>query len=317
MYSLRLLWLTCLSGVALCADYIDVHPAALGPWFTGPLLTPSAYTIPNGHYNIQPYLNVDNSFGVFNRHWHTVRFPETVSNINFQCFFQMGITPFMDFTITPTFFYNYVGDEESSWRFGDLYAEVGFQLIRQIGNKGFSAKFAFGELFPTGVYQHLNPNKLGTDSSGGGTFATTFKLVFSRRWNTYSFHYLAVRMSMASILSPQLAVHGLNSYGGDRTTRGRVFPGTTFPLLFGFEYNLTQNWVLALDIANALVLKTKFKGETILPVGSDWGYSLSFAPAIEYNYSAQVGLIAGVWFSAVGKNSSDFINYLISLNWYI
>ena len=317
MGSLRLLWLTCLSGVALCADYIDFHPAASGPWFTGPLLTASAFTIPNGHYNIQPYLYANNNFGLFNRHWHTVRFPEAASNINLECYLQMGITPFMDFTIAPSFFYNYVGDEESSWRFGDLYTEVSFQLAQQKGDKGFTAKFAIGELFPTGVYQHLNPNKLGTDSSGGGTFATTFQFIFSRRWNTYTFHYLAARMSMACTLSPQLAVHGLNSYGGDRTTRGRVFPGTLFPLLFGFEYNMTQNWVLALDVANALRLKTKFRGETIFPVGWDWAYSLSFAPAIEYNYSAEVGLIAGVWFSALGKNSFNFLNYVVSLNWYI
>ena len=316
MLKVRLLWLAVFSCAVVRADYINFHPAAEGPWFTGPLLTSSAFTIPKGHYNVQPYLYVDNAFGVYNKHWHEVRFPETSSNICMQVWAQIGVNSFMDFTIAPTFFYNYVGDV-SSWRFGDLYTEVGFQLTTQTGNKGFTAKVAFGELFPTGVYQHLKASKLGTDFSGGGTFATTFKLAMSRRWNPYTFHYFASRMSLACTLSPQVPIHGLNSYGGDRFTRGRVFPGTQFPLLFGFEYNMTQNWVLALDISNTLTLKTKFRGETTFPVGWDWSYSLSLAPAIEYNFSQSVGIIGGVWFTALGKDSSKFINYVVSLNWYI
>ncbi len=314
---LRLFWLILLSSVALRGDYINIHPAVLGPWFTGTLLTESAFTIPNGHYNVEPYLLVDNSFGLFNKHWQKKRFLETLSNINLELWLQTGLTNFMDFTIAPSFFYNYAGDEESSWRFGDLYTELGFQLCRQLSNKGFTAKLALGELFPTGVYQRLNPEKLGTDFSGGGTYATAFKFVISRHWNVYTLHYLAARMSLTSILSSRVAVHGLSVYGGDKTTKGHVFPGTSFPLLLGFEYNMTQNWVLALDIANVLTLKTKFRGETILPVGWGSAYSLSFAPAIEYNYSANVGLIAGVWLSALGKNSLNFINYVVALNWYI
>ena len=313
---MRLLWLGILSLGVLGADYIDFQPAAKGPWFTGPLLTPSAFTIPVGHSNLQPYLYVDNTSGLFNKHWNKIKFPDTVSDICLQFYTQVGINSFMDFTITPTFFYNYVGDD-SYWRFGDLYTEVGFQLCQQVDTKGFTAKFAFGELFPTGVYQFLKVGKFKTDSSGGGTFQTTFKMVFSRRWNPYSFHYLAARMSISGVLSPQVAVHGANAYGGDNGTRGTVFPGTSFPLFMGFEYNMTRNWVLALDIANTLTLKTKFKGHTTFPVGWGWAYSLSFAPAIEYNFNQNVGLIWGVWFTGPGRNSQSFINYILSLNWYI
>ncbi len=312
---MRFLALAIFGFGSIFADYLDIAKPAKGPWFTGPLLTPSAYTIPKGHFGFQPYLLVDNIPSVFNEHWHSVRLPKTDSSISFRFLAKFGLSSFMDLTIAPSFFYNYVG-EESSWRFGDLYTEIAFQLAAQSTLKGFSAKFAIGEIFPTGVYQHLNPSLLGTDASGDGSFTTTLKLVLSKRWNPYSIHYLQATISTACWLSSKVDVYGLNSYGGGASTAGRVLPGFYFPFLLGFEYNLTQNWVLALDVANSIKLKTRFKGYTEHPVGLGFAYALSLAPAIEYNFSDDIGLIGGVWFSCKGLRRPDHFNYVISLNWY-
>lgn len=305
---------------SIFADYIDVEPPQKDPWFTGPLITPSAYTIPFGHYNIQPYLLVDNNVGFYNSDWNSKRLPATASNINLQIQLRMGLNSFMDFSITPSFFYNYLEDA-SSFRFGDLLTAVSFQLTAQgdpNNQKGFSTRVYIAELFPLGAYQHLKSDKLRTDSAGSGSFVTTFGFVFSKRWNLYSFHFLQFQLNANYSLYSQVPVHGFNYYGGDKKTSGTVFPGSSFPLLCSFEYNLTQNWGLALDIVNNLSLKTKFKGKTTIPVGiPHTQYNLSFAPAIEYNYSNNVGLIAGVWFSAIGRYTFDFINYTIALNWYI
>ncbi len=312
---MRYLALAIVCITSACADYLDITPAIKGPWFTGPLLTPSAYTIPEGHFNIQPYIFVDNIPSVFNEHWHSVRLKKTFSDINLQVVGKFGLSSFMDLTIIPSFFYNYVGDE-SSWRFGDLFIGTSFQLFAQSTLKGFTAKVGIAEVFPTGVYEHLNPKLLGTDASGDGTFSTIFKFVLSKRWNPYSIHYLQASMSTSWWLSSKVEVHGLNSYGGGEKTIGRVLPGAFFPLLLGFEYNLTQNWVLALDIANTIKLKTKFKGYTEYPVGLGFAYSLTVAPAIEYNFSDAVGLIGGVWVSLKGRNARNHLNYVLSLNWY-
>jgi hypothetical protein len=305
---------------SLFADYIDVHPPQKDPWFTGPLLTPSAYTIPKGHYNIEPYLFVNNNFSFYNSDWRAKRLPATASTINLQIQFRMGLNSFMDFTLTPSFFYNYIEDA-SSFRFGDLYTELSFQLTAQGGTQnqnGFSSKVYLGELFPLGAYQHLKLDKLRTDIAGGGSFVTTFGFVFSKRWNVYSYHFLQFQLNGNYSLFSQVPVHGLNFYGGDRKTSGTVFPGSSFPFLCSFEYNLTQNLGLALDIVNNIALKTKFKGKTTIPVGiPHTKYNLSLAPAIEYNYSENVGLIAGVWFSAIGRYTFSFTNYTIALNWYV
>jgi hypothetical protein len=41
----------------------------------------------------------------------------------------------------------------------------------------------------------------------------------------------------------------------------------------------------------------------------------SLAPAIEYNWSEKLGLIAGCWLTIAGKNSRKFTSGVIALNY--
>ena len=205
-------------------------PVPEGPWLTGPLLTPSPSIVPTGHFNFEPYLFINNTYGLYNNHWQLQRFPQTASNINLQAFTQIGLNSWMDLSILPQFFYSYVGDE-SRWRFGDLLMGLDFQLTRgRHSEKVPSVKFTINELFPTGSYQHLKDYALGTDSAGGGTFATTFQFTFGYHWRLSEsryLYYLATRWSAGVTLFTPVSVHGLNAYGGDDTTSGRVLHGTT------------------------------------------------------------------------------------------
>jgi hypothetical protein len=300
----------------LFSEFINIEAGAEGPWFTGTLLTPSPFTIPNGHSNVSPYLVVTDPKGKAETNSEYPDLIDRVSSINLLFFGQTGLSDRLDFTLVPNFAYNYSGNE-STWVFGDLYSELGIQITRQGENAGYTTKFAIGEMFPTGTYQHLKPQKYQTDFSGTGSFSTFFKFCFGKRWFIYNQHYLAFRMEAGSILNTQVRVFGYNTYGGDETTKGRVFPGPVFPLLMGFEYNLTRNWALALDIATEYSLPVRFKGVTRRSVGTGSTYSLSFAPAIEYNFSSDIGLIAGVWVAAYRHNLPYFINYVASLSWYI
>ena len=288
------------------------------PWLTGPILCPSAHTIPGGHYNLEPYLYVNDNIGFLNNHWHLQRYAEPRSNINMQFVTQMGINSWWDFQFTPQFFYNYY-ETQDTWRFGDLVMATGFQLLNQNDREGIPAlKFQIGEVFPTGMYQNLFADKLSTDASGGGSFVTKLSLIVSRLWHFSGVHFLSGRFHVGVGLPSKVRVNGINSYGGDPTTVGTVKPGKSFNSVLGLEYTLTQNWALALDVAAGLTGKTSFSGTTVSPVGNNQlNFQLSLAPAFEYNASEKVGLIAGVWFTALGVNSNDFINAVIALNWYI
>src|SRR5579872_3298514 len=65
-------------------------PTVPGPWFTGPLLAPSALTIPPGHYNIEPYIYINANTGHYDHNWKRVKV-ETFWVNEFQPSLQFGI----------------------------------------------------------------------------------------------------------------------------------------------------------------------------------------------------------------------------------
>nr|NGX30574.1 hypothetical protein [Candidatus Anoxychlamydiales bacterium] len=67
--------------------------------------------------------------------------------------------------------------------------------------------------------------------------------------------------------------------------------------------------------------RSTFKGinGTILgfpaPVGTRSKDVLSLAPAIEYNFSQNLSLISGAWFSVRGRNTANFATGIITLTY--
>ncbi len=285
------------------------------PWLTGPLLTPSGHVVPVGHYNIEPYFYATNIVGSYDRHWQAHSLPSAWKN-NLQIPVQIGITDTIDFAFTPQGFYNYTRDAHT-FNLGDLSLEIDYQLYKNETTTWTPAlKLSLEETFPTGRYQRLNPAKRGTDAIGLGAYTTTVGLTFSALKHVIRKHYLSLRASASYSMAPPVHVTRLNSYGGDKTTKGKVRPGNSLATLVGLEFSLNHNWVLAFDAMNAYTNKTHFSGKTTAPVGSASSNQISFAPAIEYNFNQKAGLIAGVWFSAFGRNSSDFVSYVIAYNYY-
>lgn len=290
----------------------------IGPILTGPLLTPAANTIPQGHYNVEAYIFVTTFTGNYNSKGRLQKISPRPQTINLIVFTQIGLNSFMDFEFAPQFLFNSVEDVDS-WRFGDFFLSLDLQLIRERDDKGVPAlKFFIEQFLPTGTYHHLREENLGTDIGGRGTFATTFGFVASYLWRFKAPHFLAARGSISYQVATNVNVHGVNAFGGDPTTVGRVFPGDFFQIVTGFEYTLTRCWALALDLQLNVLLRTKFCGTTKVPVGRDnTSIQFSMAPALEYNYSPHVGLIGGVWFTAAGKNAPSFVSGVFAINIYI
>lgn len=290
----------------------------IGPILVGPLLSPSGETLPSGHIDVEPILFVNTYTGFYDNNWHFNRLPGVNESINFFLFTQYGLNSFMDFTFMPQLNYNSF-QEGNAATFGDLFWDFGVQLIHQNRGKGFPGiKFILGQIVPTGKFDELDPKKFFADAGGGGCFNTLFALVASYVWNLGHPRYLVGRLSVGYWLASHAKVRGLNTYGGDRTTNGTVHPGDTFQVLMGLEHSLTRYWGVTIDIDSELIFPTKFKGCTHLPVGIDaMAYQLSIAPAIEYNYSHNLGAIFGVWFSIIGRNENAFVSGVIAINFYL
>lgn len=295
------------------------------PWLTGPLFSPSAVTIPKGHANYEPYLFVNNNIAYWNNHWK-IQGAKQVDNVNLQIALQFGLNDFMDITIGPQGYYSYVGNQDS-FEFGDLLVGLGFQLCRE-GKKWYEAavKLAIKELFPTGKYSGLNPLKNGTDSAGGGSFQSGLAFTFAKLYHLCEEHFLATRLNFTVTIPSSVKVSGFNTYGGGYGTSGRVQPGTTLLAILGLEYTLNQHWALALDLQNLYSTKTFFSGSAgtttdggaiAATTGHPTANVFSVAPAIEYNYNANVGVIAGAWVGIAGRNTPQFASAVVAVNIYV
>ncbi len=287
-----------------------------GPWFTGPLLTPSPMIVLPGYYNIEPYIFYDNNIGFYDTNWSSHSLNTTSGFVNFLASIEIGLLPFMDIAIYPQFRYNF-NDDASTWCFEDFSVLLSFQLSHfKINSWVPCARFSIGESFPSGKYQHLNPAKKKTDIGGDGIFNTTFYMLLGHLWHFGGCHYLADRIAIGLGIPSNVHVSGFNFYGGNSKTEGTIYPGIEQSLYLGFEYNLTENWALALDLASQFQACTSFKGNTGgAVIGFDsYSYAFSLAPAIEYNFNAYAGIIAGVWFTAAGHNTPNFVNAMIAFN---
>ena len=293
-----------------------------GPWFTGPLISPSAQSVPFGYTNIEPYFFATVITGRYDEKWKAISEPNFYSYV-WQVVWQLGLTEFMDFFASPTVFYNRTRGESSA-EFGDLSLGFDFQVVQESpANYLPSVKFSLRENFPTGRYNRLNAKKKGTDVSGTGAYTTSFALAVGRLFKLSHVNYLNVRVASVYSIPTHVHVHNLSAYGGGLGTRGKVNVGNALSNFFAFELSLSRNWVFSADLTAFYTNKSKFHGNKgfIAPhvpakVGFHSSSQYSTAPAIEYNWSAQLGMIAGVWFTFAGRNTSRFTSGVIALNYY-
>ena len=292
------------------------------PWLTGPLIAPTGTAIAYGSFEIESYVYCTTNVGAYDKEWRVVSAPHNFFSLNpqFLCFF--GLTPWMDININPQFFYNTVSNQNSV-QFGDLIAALDFQLLDAAATPYFPGiKLAIRESFPTGNFQRLNPKKLLTDLAGSGSFETTFNLVLYKAYHLWGHHFISTTYSAAYTLTSPVHVHGFNAYGGGFGTDGRALPGNSFQGIISFEYSFDQNWAIALDNVYTHTDATQFCGtagtaSTGAPasVGTPSSEQISFAPALEYNFSEHFGICAGCWFTAWGRNSAQFRSGVVNFDY--
>lgn len=290
----------------------------LSPWYTGPLITPSATMMPPGNGNTQPYLFLIDNYAAYNEDRKSIKLKSHLVQLQVAANLLTGVTDNFDINVTAQGFGNWQFDH-SGGGYGDMGITGGFLIYKQ--TRYFpAAKLTIGETFPTGQYKRLD--RFGLNSTGGGAFATQFGLAFSKVILYTTKHPMNLRFFMGYKLSTTVDVRGFNSYGGGYECKGRVRPGNSFSVDFGYEVSFTQKWVGALDIAYSCTNKTKFHGNpgkladgTPSSVGKGYSDNLSLAPAIEYNFNQNLGLIGGAWFSVYGRNSVNFAAGVISISY--
>jgi len=302
--------------------YEPVHENILPPWLTGPLLAPASVVVPIGDVNIEPYLFAQAFTGEYNSDWKAVESPTLWMNY-LEPLTYVGLTEWMDLALLPTLFWNY-SHHEASWQFGDLTIALDFQLYAsKPGSAIPNVKLTLREIIPTGKYRNLDPKKKGTDIGGAGSWDSAVALVLGHIYHIAHAYYFDYRLYLNYDIPAPVRLKGFNTYGGGFGTNARLIPPQHFTADLGLQLTLTQNWALALDFVARFSGKTRFSGKvgtapdgSPASLGRGFQVQYSLAPAIEYNWSAYIGVIAGAWFTVAGKNASEFTSGVIAANFY-
>jgi hypothetical protein len=304
---------------SLLADEQETHEIALppdiSPWFTGPLLTRSAYTVAPPHWSLQPYLYYTVFTGTYDAEWKSHSAPNFYTT-TLQIQIKRGLAEGFDIQFFPQIIYNETLSR-GYCNVGDLPVGFGIRLLDSTLEDHWPAmRLAVRANVPIGKYQHLNPHRKGTDTIGSGSWLPSISFHTSKMWKIATARFFDVRLACGYQIGTQVHVKGYNAYGGVSNTNGTVYPGNLFFVNAAIQCSMTHRWAFACDIVYHHSNKTRFSGKGGSSMTSPSNEQFSLAPAIEYNWSKNFGIIGGVWFTFAGRNANQFTSGIIALSMY-
>jgi hypothetical protein len=310
-------------GADLAVQDIEFNKTVKMPWFSGTLISPGGYVVPKGHYNLQPYFYWAHIDGQYDARWKFQKQDATdIATIIIP--FKMGIGSGFDWGITPAFYGRYHMDQKhygvTDWVIGASYQILDAELTDPYPG----IKLIFKSVIPLGKYQHLDPKKKRTDVAGDGNWWPTLGFGFSKLWSLGNSYFFELNGGILYFFSTPVWVNGYNTYGGYKNTHAKVYNGNVTGYNLSFEVNLSQRWGFTCDFLYKHKNSTTYKGNPgVLPNGkrlslkSPSNENISISPAFQYNFNANMGIIAGFWFSVAGRNTSHFRNGVLTFNLYI
>lgn len=303
-YLIRLAVLLLACGVwTMTPARAQAREALRDAWWTGPILAPSAGNLAKGHLLFEPYFYDVAASG-----------SQTYGNLSYLLY---GLSNRVTVGLMPTFGYMAPthGLPSRHLQAGDL------GVVGQIGLRRYHAGHWFPalalnlqETLPTGRYDKLGERP--SEGIGSGAYATTVSLYTQTYFWLPNGRILRTRLNLSEAISGIAKVSGASVYGTGEQFAGRARPGVTNTADLGLEYSLTRNWVLALDAASRYQARTLVVGNSPAPIRLDQGASeqVIFAPAAEYNFSANLGVIAGARLIEIGHNFTRSITPVIAIN---
>ncbi len=124
---------------------------------------------------------------------------------------------------------------------------------------------------------------------------------------------LRLRLNASQALSTTAGVDGVSVYGTKANFHGYAKPGNTFTLDEAQEYSITRNWVFALDLVYRRTGSTLVAG-TSRTTNSEPVDTYMFAPALEYNWNANVGVLLGMRVVPAGINAPETLTPAVAID---
>jgi len=276
-------------------------------WWTGPMLANSAHTLPTGHMLIESYL-YDAISGQAN-------------SVNSLTYLLYGVTDRLTIGLVPTAGYNSVrgGPDSSGVQLGDTQLRAQFGLTSLDMAEGVpDLAIALIETVPTGRHDRLGARSV--NGFGNGAYTTALAFYSQMLFRMPNGRLLRTRLDLSQSISRKTTVEDVSVYGTGLGFRGHARPGNGFSADAAFEYSLTRNWVLALDViynhGNEAIARGAQNGKTIV-LSSGTSDSLGLAPAIEFSWTPNIGVLAGVRIIPKGHNTPASVTPAIAINYVL
>jgi hypothetical protein len=286
-------------------------------WWTGPIVAAGAATLPQGRMLIEPYVFDAITRGRYDSDGN-YRPTDTVHSFGSLTYILYGVTDAFTAGVIPTFGFNDVsnGEDSSGIGVGDVTLQAQFRLSQFDANRHMpTSSLVLQQTLPTGQYDRLGTRP--SDGLGAGAYTTLLAVHSQYYFWMPNGRILRTRLNVAYAMSDSVDVTDTSVYGTSEGFRGQADPGDTFSLYSAYEYSVTRNWVLALDVfyqhdASTSVRGTDQQGPFAAESGSAWRFGV--APAIEYNFTSRVGVIVGARWFAAGRNTSASVTPVAAIN---
>lgn len=300
-------------GAALAQD---ADLAVRNQWFTGSLEASSPALSVAGTLAIEPYLIYRIDTGRYDDQGHRHPGGDGVHQMQSVTVVKYALTDRVSFQTLPTFVRVTDGQDPRGFGIADLPIELEYRLKDENGRTGSpSITASAGVVLPIGRFDHLTTV---LDGLGTGAMLAKQGIVVESLFDTAGGHPMRIRL-FASV-SETLAsakVRDLSVYGTTDGFVGHAKPGVSAQVGVAAGYALDQRWVIALDLVRSDAGRSRLTGVdasgTVRRTTSLRANRTILAPALEYNWSARAGLIAGVEVSVAGRNTPSYVAPQIAL----
>lgn len=307
-------------AVALCTN--ELHAQDAPAYFTGPLLTSNAATLPAGTWLLEPYLIHYASHAYYDE--RSGRHRQTPGTAQWQTSIPLyyGFTDRLQGQLSVGGAHAISGGAHTDGIGGtDTTLGVQYLLLAPGEDKRHPAlAVAYSHRFPTGAYDRLDQNPL--NAIGNGANVDTFTTLLQQYVRLPNGRPVRLRAVVSYSPPPdRVGVTGMSTYGTPHDFHGRVKLGSSLGISTAVEYSITMQWALAMDLAFNRDAASQLRGmvgyagaATPFARRDAARYVYSLAPAVEYNFNERIGIVGGVQFSFAGRNNSAFVSPMAAIN---
>lgn len=307
-----------IAAISLAASPLGAAPADQLPapsppasstgeaWFTGPMLANSPATPAAGHLVGETFFFVPMSRGV-----------RTYGSLTYLLY---GVTDRFAIGVKPLFKVNRVDGRTSAPGPGDMMLSAQYRLTPPsvVGRPDVALNLLIG--VPLGRHDRLGAHP--EIAMGSGAPSATVSLYAQQSLRLANGRLVRARLNIGHSFNGAAKVSGTSVYGTQDGERGRAHPGNSTLVVVAGEYSLTRHWAVAMDAiyehgGAGTLSDLKGSDGTPVPGGASRrlppSASFALAPAIEYNVTADLGLLVGARVRFRGRNTPASIMPAIAL----